>query len=268
MSERTIDFFVTLGVGIAAVVVVRWTLRRGFAHFERRRADDDPAGSARARTTWLFVERLVVALVAAIAAWNVLSVFDVTQSLGRALLASSALLALFAGLAFSTPLSNLGSGLLVALAQPLRLGDRVTVGEHTGFVEEMTLVYTTLITDDARRISIPNSQLTASTIVNRTIRDPRRSVVASFPLPLHAPLSAALSVLQDAVRSIPELTGEPRVLVGEIRETGVQVEVTAFAPLDADVLVLTSRMREAGLGGLLDAGLLGAPTAEPGQAGA
>ena len=50
----------------------------------------------------------------------------------------------------------------------------ITVGGETGFVEEMALIYTTLVTDDARRIFIPNTQLTTSTIVNRTIKDPRR----------------------------------------------------------------------------------------------
>ena len=52
------------------------------------------------------------------------------------------------------------------------------VGEHTGFVEEVDLLYTTLVTDEARRVFVPNTQLTTSTIVNRTIRDPRRVVSA------------------------------------------------------------------------------------------
>ena len=100
---------------------------------------------------------MIVAIVATVAIWGVLSLYDVTSEIGKALLASSAVLALFAGLAFSTPLSNLGSGLLVAFTQPLRLGDRVSVAGETGFVEEMNLIYTTLVTDDARRIFIPNT---------------------------------------------------------------------------------------------------------------
>ncbi|HJU46884.1 MAG TPA: mechanosensitive ion channel family protein [Gaiellaceae bacterium] len=258
MSDRTIDLLLSLGVGAAAVLLVRWVLTRAYVQLERRRPGSDPADVARRRTTWLFVQRVIVALTAGVAAWNVLSVFEVTQSLGRALLASSAVVAVFAGLAFNTPLSNLGSGLLVAFAQPLRLGDRVTIAEHTGFVEEMSLLYTTLVTDDARRIFIPNSQLTSTTIVNRTIRDPRRSVIATFPLPVRAPLDRALAVLAEAVKAVPGLTGDPRVLVGSVADSGVTVEVTAYAPLDADVNVLASRVREAGLRALLETGLLAA----------
>ena len=85
--------------------------------------------------------------------------------------------------------------MLVAFAQPLRLGDRVTVGEHTGFVEEMDLLYTTLVTDEARRVFIPNSQLTTTTIVNRTIRDPRRIVSAVFPVRLGASVDEAREIV-------------------------------------------------------------------------
>ena len=128
---------------------------------------------ARRRTTFNFsAARDRLHLVATVAIWSVLSLYDITSELAKALLASSAVLALFAGLAFSTPLSNLGSGLLVSFTQPLRLGDRITVGGETGFVEEMALIYTTLVTDDARRIFVPNTQLTTSMIVNRTIKDP------------------------------------------------------------------------------------------------
>ena len=150
---------------------------------------------ARRRTTFHFARRVIVALVATIAVLAVLSLYDVTSEIAKALLASSAVLALFAGLAFSTPLSNLGSGLLVAFTQPLRLGDRITVDGETGFVEEMALIYTTLVTDDARRVFIPNTQLTTSKIVNRTIRDPRRLISAHFPVSIETPIDEAREAL-------------------------------------------------------------------------
>ncbi len=167
------------------------------------------------------------------------------------------MLAVFAGLAFNTPLSNLGSGMLVAFTQPLRLGDRVTVGEQTGFVEEMSLIYTTLVTDDARRVFIPNSQLTSSTIVNRTIRDPRRAVGARFPITLSAPVHEARKALHDAVSRIPGTSGDDaRVLVGEIGEQTVWLEATTYAPLDADVAHISGELREAGLDVLREHGFL------------
>ncbi len=256
LSDRTVDALVAGAVGMGFVVAARWGLAYTFTRYERRLAGRDPDGAARRRTTLGFLRKVIVAIIAAIAVWNVLSLYDATSEIGTAILASSAVLALLVGLAFTTPLSNLGSGLLVVFAQPLRLGDRVTVSDHTGFVEEMSLLYTTLVTDDARRVFIPNSQLTASTIVNRTIRDPRRVVSAAFPIRLGAPVGQAREILTRACRLPGTLDDEPRVLVGELSENVVWLNTTVYASLDADVAQLGSELRETGLAALAAAGLL------------
>ena len=196
-------------------------------------------------------------LVATVAIWSVLSLYDITSQLAKALLASSAVLALFAGLAFSTPLSNLGSGLLVSFTQPLRLGDRITVGGETGFVEEMALIYTTLVTDDARRVFIPNTQLTTNMIVNRTIKDPRRAVTGRFPVSIDTPIPEAREALLGAIAaSTRHARGDARVIVGEISDRTVWLEAAAYGPLDADVVSLSSELRERGLVALRERGFL------------
>ena len=257
ISHRATQALVIGCVGIAIVVAVRFALDFAYGRYEQRLRRRDPMAVARRRTTFVFLRRVLIAILAVIVAWSVLSLYDVTTEIAKALLASSAVLALFAGLAFSTPLSNLGSGLLVAFTQPLRLGDRVTVAGETGFVEEMDLIYTTLVTDDARRIFIPNTQLTTSTIVNRTIKDPRRVVAARFPVSIETPIHEARIALHDAVAELPGTNGdEARVRVGEINDRTVWLEATAYAPIDADVASLASELRERGLGALLERGFL------------
>ena len=259
MSGRAVETIVTAGVGLLAVLVVRWGLGIAMGRYERRLASRDATEAARRRTTLVFLRRVAVALVAVIAVWNVLSIYPETDQIVNAILASGAVLALFVGLAFSTPLSNLGSGLLVAFAQPLRLGDRVTIGEHTGFVEEIDLLYTTLVTDEARRVFIPNSQLTSAMIVNRTIRDPRRVVSAEFPVRLGAPLEEARATVLGAADAVPGVRrGATRVLVGDVREGKVWLTVTASAPLDADVAQLGSDLRATVLDALAKADALAA----------
>ena len=257
MSDRTVEALITAGVGLAVVIVVRLLLGVAFDRYGQRLAEKDPALAARRRTTLGFLRRLIVAFVAAVAVWKVLSLYPSTDQLVNALLASSAVLAIFVGLAFNTPLSNLGSGMLVAFAQPLRIGDRVTVGDQTGFVEEMDLLYTTLVTDDARRVFIPNSQLTATMIVNRTIRDPRRVVSASLPVRLGAPIDEARSTALEALESVGGIhPGESKVLVGDVSGNAVWLTAMAAAPLDADVIQLGSDIRESVLAALGDGGYL------------
>lgn len=258
-SHRATQALITGAIGIVVVIAVRVTLDFAYNRYEKRLQRRDPGSVPRRRTTFHFVRRVIVALVAAIAIWAVLSLYDVTSEIAKALLASSAVLALFAGLAFSTPLSNLGSGLLVSFTQPLRLGDRITVDGETGFVEEIALIYTTLVTDDARRVFIPNTQLTTSKIVNRTIRDPRRLVAAHFPVSIETPIDEARRVLLAAVSTLPGTNGDgARVLVGEIEDRTVWLEVATYGPIDTDVVSLASDLRELGLMALRDKGFLAA----------
>jgi len=256
MDDRTLRAIVTALAWLGVVIVLRLVLAFLYDRWERRRADGDIAAAARRRTTVSFLQRILVALVVAIGAWSVLSIFPQTNEVARALLASSAVLAVFAGLALNTPLGNLGSGVLVAFTQPLRLGDRVTVGEQTGFVEQINLIYTELVTDDDRRIYVPNTQLTTTPIVNRTIKDPRRTVTALLPVRLGSDVGEARRIL---LESATDGVGDVRVTVSEITDRLVWLTVTGFAPLSADVPTLASELRERGLVALSGAGLL--PTA-------
>ena len=150
MDSDLLQALIAGAVWLGILIVVRWSLRRAFDRYEARLAERDAAVAARRRTTFSFLLRIVIALVALIGIWSVLSKFPATQQIASAFLASSAVLAVIAGLALTTPLGNLGSGLLLAFTQPVRLGDRVTIDEHTGIVDEITLSYTALTTDEGQ----------------------------------------------------------------------------------------------------------------------
>jgi small-conductance mechanosensitive channel len=257
VDDRAVRTIVTAAIWIAVVIVLRTLLQRAFLAWERRQAETDPSVVARRRTTFSFLSRVLVALVVVIGIWSVLSIYPQTTQVARALIASSAVLALVAGLALNTPLGNLGSGVLVAFTQPLRLGDRVTIGEQTGFVEQINLIYTALVTDDDRRIFVPNTQLTTTPIVNRTIRDPRRTVTASLPVRLGVPLEHARSVVLAAAQGAPTAPRlDLRVTISEVTDKVVWLTATALVPLDADVTTLASNLRERALAALGEAELL------------
>ncbi|MEP6893925.1 MAG: hypothetical protein ABI927_09115, partial [Gaiellaceae bacterium] len=122
---------------------------------------------------------------------------------------------------------------------------------------QINLIYTVLVTDDERRIFVPNTQLTTTPILNRTIRDPRRTVTASLPVRLGAPVEDARRVVLEAANGVAGAARlDIRVTVGEIGEKVVWLTATALAPLDADVLGIASEIRERALESLGHAGLL------------
>ena len=115
------------------------------------------------------------------------------------------------------------------------------------------------MTDDEKRVFVPNTQLTNSAIVNRTIRDPRRVVSVDLPVRLGAPIQEARATILGSMDSVEDLhRGRAKVLVGDVSGNVVWLTAIASAPLDANVTQLGSDVREAALGALGEAGYLGA----------
>jgi small conductance mechanosensitive channel len=257
VDSNLAEAIVSALVWIVVLVALRATLRYAFDRYEQRLAERDPAVAARRRTTFAFLLRFVIALVALIGLWSVLSAFPATQHVASAFLASSAVLAVIAGLALTTPLGNLGSGVLLAFTQPVRLGDRITVDDYTGIVDEISLSYTALTTDEGRRIFVPNSRMVSTTLVNRSVDDPRRLVTVELPVRLGAPLADARQVVMEAASRMPQ--GEELAIyvqVGELAETIAWLHVVAYAPFGADVSHVASEIREQTVPALAAADLL------------
>jgi small-conductance mechanosensitive channel len=248
---------VTAAVWLVVVIVVRYLLKLAFDRYERRLAERDPAVAARRRTTYRFLARIAVAFTVLIGIWSVLSIFTATQEIARAFLASSAVLAVIAGLALTTPLGNLGSGVLLAFTQPVRLGDRITIDEHTGIVVDISLSYTALSTDEGRKIFVPNTKMVSTTLVNRSVDDPRRLVTVQLPVRLGARLGDARRITLDAASRSPHGADlDVEVQIGELGDRIAWLSVVAHAPFGADVSAIGSEIREHALTALAEADLL------------
>lgn len=254
--EPWVEALVVAALWVGVIVAVRALLWRIFARYERRLAERDPAVAARRRTTFSMLLRVVIALVSLVGVWTVLSKFEAMEQVARAFLASSAVLAIVAGLALTTPLGNVGSGLMLVFSQPVRFGDRITVGEHTGVVDDITLSYTALETDEGRRVFIPNRDMVASVLVNNSVDDPRRRVTVQLPVRLESDLGEARRIAGEAVTSVEREILAYDVRVGTLTEKTAWLDLVVYAPHGTDVGAVASEIRERGVGALGEAGLL------------
>src|ERR671934_1736468 len=146
ITSNSVRAIVLAVVWIAVIAGVNFALGFALARYEKRLAERDGRVAARRRTRLSVLRRAVIVFLVFISAWSVLSIFPATAGAAKAFLASSAALALILGLALTAPLGNLGSGILLALTQPVRLGDRITVhipssDEQTGVVEGISIAY-------------------------------------------------------------------------------------------------------------------------------
>lgn len=119
---------------------------------------------------------------------------DVT---GVVALASVASLAL--SLSLQDMLGNLIGGFVLLSKKPFKSGDYVDVAGQSGVIQSIDMSYTTLNTPDNKIISIPNSAVVASQIVNYSTADTRRvdiAVSASYGAPIETVKAALLKAAE------------------------------------------------------------------------
>jgi small-conductance mechanosensitive channel len=227
-----------------ASVVDRALIRRG------RMLGEAMAGrqlSAVADTRLRLVRRLVFALIIIIGLALALAQFPSVKRVATGVLASSAVLGLVVGFAARQTLANAIAGILLAITQPIRIGDLVTFEEQTGEVEDIRLTYTYIRLDDGSRLVVPNERLAQSSVENHTVVDPRIQVRVELWLPHGADVTAALDLLAT------EEDTEARV--GDVDHEGIGLVVTTWANSAAERGGVAARLRKESLQRLRDAGL-------------
>ena len=203
------NHLVTAVTAIVLAVLNVAVLRRAFASRGRRIAEAVNRGelSPEVDTRLRLVERLIYALVLLIGISIALSQFDGVKSIGEKLLASGAIAAAIVGFAARQTLANLVAGVMLAITQPVRVGDWILFEDEYGAVEDITLTFTFLRTNSERRVIIPNEKMASSVLRNDTLRTPLVSAEASVWLPRTADAQRALEVLGDGA-SVAESTVE------------------------------------------------------------
>jgi small-conductance mechanosensitive channel len=84
-----------------------------------------------------------------------LMTFNTVRQYGISLFASAGVAGVIFGLAAQPVLSNLIAGIQLAMTQPIRLEDAVTVQNEYGWVEEITATYVVIRLWDLRRLIVP-----------------------------------------------------------------------------------------------------------------
>ena len=69
------------------------------------------------------------------------------------------------GLALQGSLANFAAGVMIVLFQPFQVGDYIEAGGAVGKVQEIQIFSTIIISDDKKRVIVPNAKVTSDKIV-------------------------------------------------------------------------------------------------------
>lgn len=196
-----------------------------------------------------FLRRLTTLAILVVGLLVALSQFGGLDRLAAGVLASGALFAAIVGFAARQTLANLIAGVMLTIAQPLRIGDRVTVEDDSGVVEDVRLNYTVVRSGDGRRIFIPNERLAAGVLRNDTIVDPLVALEVTLWLPRECDADLVLAALG-------ELGDDAVARIAEVAADGVRYTVGRGRVLPVDEGEQASALRADALRALRTAGLL------------
>jgi small-conductance mechanosensitive channel len=241
--------WITAIISILVALVVAFALDRMLSRRGEQMASAMVRGdlSASTATRLRFVRRLVYAVIVLIGVAIALAQFDGINKLAASLLASGAIAAAILGFAARQTLANFVAGIMLAVTQPIRVGDWIFVDDHYGAVEDVRLNYTFMRTLGGQQIVIPNEKLASGVLRNDTLGAGSVTPEAHLWLPRTADARQAVDALADETQHT--------VSVAETTVEGFRLTVSGDpcpppdrAPAEADLrLRCLERLRAEGL---------------------
>ena len=131
--------------------------------------------------------------------------------------------------------ADIASGFILLFERPIRVGDRITIGEDEGDVHSINLRTTTVFTNNGIAIIVPNSKLVSQRVVNWSYGDPRARIPILLSVSDDSDVNVVTSTLLEAARDVENVL--------EVPEPKVQFLGFGISSLDFRLLVWTSQPR-------------------------
>ncbi|MDZ7772491.1 MAG: mechanosensitive ion channel [Balneolaceae bacterium] len=207
-------------IGAVAILIVgwlasKWAGRRVITMSESSGKIDETVGPLLGKIT-----RIAVLAVTVLA---VLGQFGVETA---SLIAVLGTIGLAIGLALQGTLSNIASGMMLLSLRPFSTGDAVEIGGTSGVVDEIGLFVTRMHSFDNKEITVPNSRIWGSEIINMTGRDTRRCDL-EIGIGYDDDIDKAMRIIGEVLAGEERVLDEPEPLiaVGALGDNAVVLRV-------------------------------------------
>jgi small-conductance mechanosensitive channel len=226
---------------------IAYSLVRGFATamMMHAREHSDLAAARSRQTRIAILSRTALLIIVVITVGLVLLDIPGVRDVGTTLLASAGLAALAVGAAAQPALKSLIAGLQMAITEPLRIGDLVSIDGYTGRVEEIRMSFVTVRTWDERVVVVPTVRFLDNSFENWS----RKSERLTGPVYLHLDPAAEIEpIRQEFLRYLEtraewdHRTGE--LLMTEAHPESVELRLAMSSATIGDLWTLRCMVRE------------------------
>ena len=106
--------------------------------------------------------------------------------------------------------SDIASGFILLFERPIRIGDRITIGEDEGDVQSINLRTTIVTTNDRIAIIVPNSKLVSQRVVNWSYGDPRARIAIPIGVADDSDIQLVTDTLIEAAQDLANVLSDPQ----------------------------------------------------------
>lgn len=154
------------------------------------------------------------------------------------------LLSVGIGFGLQNVASNFISGLILLFERPIKVGDRVTVGDTEGDVVDIAIRATTIRTIDNLTIIVPNSEFVSSRVINWSLDDHKIRLVVEVGVSYGSDLDLVLRTLREVGEGHPETLAEPAcdVLLDSFGDSSWNMKLRVWIPDPKRIYIVRSQV--------------------------
>ena len=140
-----------------------------------------------------------------------------------------------AGVALKDLVSSIFSGMLVSVDKAFKIGDYVTIGGNSGTVQDIGLLTTKLITDDGKKVYIPNQVIFNTPFFNITA-SPQRRIIFNLEIPVGEDIDKAKNVILDTIKTLEHVDkiDTSDVLLTDVKQGVFTLQVKFWLEIGSD----------------------------------
>lgn len=198
-------------------------MKRAFQRILQRRKDHPEMWTD--TTKFVFMRRVVQVLIYLLGFAAIVYSVPEFRAFSYSILAGAGVAAVIVGFAAQKAFANIMSGVFLAVSEPIRVGDRVTINDHYGTIEDITLRHTVINTWDNNRVIIPNSVMNEVEIINHSIVDQKIIQTLDIGISYDADIDKAKKIIIEEIRNHSEFVAKYDSSQYVRPETSVSVRV-------------------------------------------
>jgi small-conductance mechanosensitive channel len=126
--------------------------------------------------------------------------------------------------------ADVASGFILLFERPVRVGDRITIGEDEGDVQSINLRTTVVTTNDRISIIVPNSRLVSQRLINWSYGDPRARISIHVGVATDSDVELVTQTLLKAAEGVDNVLNDPSPKVSS-RSSAIIVDCLQCGPI-------------------------------------